>query len=163
MDRDLESFHSSGVRRRQSRAEEEAHVSSRSRAFAGVPAEDYFFAALSHNRPHALTEWCKFLDLVAISGLEPELFALRGRRVNQLHHIATPALRRGARANLALAFHENYYTSKHSDRQSRELPPLGRALACQLTAYGNLELIHSWNVLPYKGKDKGQRFRYPAA
>ena len=27
--------------------------------------------------------------LVAISGLEPELFALRGRRVNQLHHIAT--------------------------------------------------------------------------
>lgn len=26
--------------------------------------------------------------LVAISGLEPELFALRGRRVNQLHHIA---------------------------------------------------------------------------
>ena len=27
--------------------------------------------------------------MVAISGLEPELFALRGRRVNQLHHIAT--------------------------------------------------------------------------
>jgi hypothetical protein len=25
-------------------------------------------------------------DMVAPSGIEPELFALRGRRVNQLHH-----------------------------------------------------------------------------
>ena len=31
--------------------------------------------------------------MVAISGLEPELFALRGRRVNQLHHIATERMK----------------------------------------------------------------------
>ena len=28
------------------------------------------------------------MDLVALPGLEPGLFALRGRRVNQLHHNA---------------------------------------------------------------------------
>lgn len=39
---------------------------------------------------------CNLLILVAISGLEPELFALRGRRVNQLHHIATTATRTAA-------------------------------------------------------------------
>jgi hypothetical protein len=43
--------------------------------------------------------------LVAISGLEPELFALRGRRVNQLHHIATRA---GRTARLRL----NHYTKE---------------------------------------------------
>jgi hypothetical protein len=30
-----------------------------------------------------------FQGLVASSGIEPELSALRGRRVNQLHHDAT--------------------------------------------------------------------------
>jgi hypothetical protein len=32
---------------------------------------------------------CKSLNLVALPGLEPGLFALRGRRVNQLHHNAS--------------------------------------------------------------------------
>jgi hypothetical protein len=31
--------------------------------------------------------------LVALPGLEPGLFALRGRRVNQLHHNATSRMR----------------------------------------------------------------------
>ena len=36
-------------------------------------------------------------DLVASPGLEPGLFALRGRRVNQLHHDAMPnAMRSGS-------------------------------------------------------------------
>jgi hypothetical protein len=34
---------------------------------------------------------CKLLILVALPGLEPGLFALRGRRVNQLHHNAKTA------------------------------------------------------------------------
>ena len=33
----------------------------------------------------------QLLDLVALPGLEPGLFALRGRRVNQLHHNAKTA------------------------------------------------------------------------
>jgi hypothetical protein len=36
---------------------------------------------------------CMLLNLVALPGLEPGLFALRGRRVNQLHHNATERMR----------------------------------------------------------------------
>src|ERR1700722_10033269 len=47
-------------------------------------------------------------DLVALPGLEPGLFALRGRRVNQLHHNAT------ARKRFPLRLF--YYTSSTGRR-----------------------------------------------
>jgi hypothetical protein len=45
------------------------------------------FGVQKHERVKKLAEYR--LDLVASSGIEPELSALRGRRVNQLHHDAT--------------------------------------------------------------------------
>ena len=49
----------------------------------------FFFAdpEVPHGRENYIT--AKLYSLVASSGIEPELSALRGRRVNQLHHDAT--------------------------------------------------------------------------
>ncbi len=61
---------------------------------------------------------CKLLIVVALPGLEPGLFALRGRRVNQLHHNAVKKLR-VRRRQLPQPLRLAKYSKKTGDRQFR--------------------------------------------